>query len=222
MKLLLRTRSSDTHQWPEGTTLVFCLLTLFWNHPDADASNQGRSWSSPLGAWDLTLGQGFGNKLSHLLDFLTGFCRLVLEKNISVSTSMALWFSCYGNISIFKMPSTRFAQCCICICMLGYLELEVRKGEVWNTLMNIKVTTSIANQSITNLGLFSGIEVLSALLVPGFWKFLQMMPTLYNSVQKNFCEDIVTVSKTGGLQARGLSMVGREQSWKHWINGVSS
>lgn len=96
--------------------------------------------------------------------------------------------------------------------MLGYLELEVRKGEVWNTLMNIKVTTSIANQSITNLGLFSGIEVLSALLVPGFWKFLQMMPTLYNSVQKNFCEDIVTVSKTGGLQARGLSMVGREQS----------
>lgn len=119
VKLLLRTWSSDTHQWPEGITSVFCLLTLFWNHPDADASNQGRSWSSALGAWDLTLGQGFGNKLSHLLDFLTGFCRLALEKNISVSTSTALWFSCYGNINIFKMPSTRFAQYCICICVLG-------------------------------------------------------------------------------------------------------
>lgn len=71
---------------------------------------------------------------------------------------MALWCSCYGNINIFKMPSKRFAQYCICICMLGYLELEVRKGEVWNTLMIIKVTTSIANQSITNLGLFSGVE----------------------------------------------------------------
>lgn len=34
--------------------------------------------------------------------------------------------------------------------MLGYLELEVRKGEVWNTLMNIKVTASIANQSTTS------------------------------------------------------------------------
>lgn len=146
VKLLLRTWSSDKHQWPEGITLVFCLLTLFGNHPDVDASNKGRSWSSAFGAWDLTLGQGFENKLSHFLDFLTGFCGLVLEKNISVSTSMALWFSCYGNINIFKMLSTSFAQYCICICMLGYL--EVRKGDVWNTLMNIKVTTSIANQSI--------------------------------------------------------------------------
>lgn len=61
---------------------------------------------------------------------------------------MVLWFSCYGNVNIFKMLSTSFAQYCICICMLGYL--EVRKGKVWNTLMNIKVTTSIVNQNVTS------------------------------------------------------------------------
>lgn len=44
-----------------------------------------------------------------------------------------------------------------------------------------------------------------------------MMPILYNSIQKNFCEDIVTVPKTGGLEhkTRGLSVVGWEQSEKH-------
>lgn len=67
-----------------------------------------------------------------------------------MSPSTALWVSCYGNISIFRMPSTSFAQYCICIYILGYLELKVRKDEVWNTLMNIKVTISIANQSITS------------------------------------------------------------------------
>lgn len=149
VKLLLRTWRSDTHQWPEGITSVFCLLTLFWNHSECWCQQQRKELI--LCSWYLRFntGQCFENTLSHLLDFLTGFCGLVLEKNISVSTSMALWFSCYENVNIFKMLSTSFAQYCICICMLGYL--EVRKGEVWNTLRNIKVTTSLANQGTTSL-----------------------------------------------------------------------
>lgn len=41
-----------------------------------------------------------------------------------------------------------------------------------------------------------------------------MMPILYNSVQKNFCKEIVTIPKTGGLEhkASGLGVVGQEQS----------
>lgn len=150
LKLLLRTWSSDMHQWPEGITLVSWFLTLFWNHPDT-GQRQGKELI--LCSWCLRFNTGarFKNKLSHLLDFLTGFCGLVLEKKIfSVSPSTALWVSCYGNISIFRMPSTSFAQYCICIYILGYLELKVRKDEVWNTLMNIKVPISIANQSITS------------------------------------------------------------------------
>lgn len=53
-----------------------------------------------------------------------------------------------------------------------------------------------------------------------------MIPILYNSFQKNFYEEIVTIPKTVGLEYKtvDLSMVlksyiqlwhGREQSWKH-------
>lgn len=109
-------------------------MTLFWSHPDADASSKKRSWFYGVGTWYLTIGQGFEDKLSHLPGlsynpsmywYLYALSRGLwvhhgLLENIFLSVCLCLWdcgFSCSVNIKIFNMPlSKSFAHYCCSGC----------------------------------------------------------------------------------------------------------